>query len=159
MKARSISAVLEWLILVLSLFGVFLASQILISGYTGRELPCSEGCALIAAHPSSRWFGLSVAIYGFGFYSLIYSIVLLRLNRLLPWTMFVRVTYVLSGAGAVASGWLTYLSVQVIGATCDWCIASAATVFMLLLAHALLTLESGPPTTIRRPLLWVPSIV
>lgn len=89
----------------------------------------SGGCETVQSSPYSRLLGIPVAALGLGGYAALLVSAALR-----------GVVGILSGLflallGALYSGYLTWLEVFVIGALCQWCLASAA----LMVAAMILT--------------------
>ena len=127
-------------ILVLSFAGLFVAGSLSVSKLFGLGLPCgaAHGCDIVNNHPSSSWFGIPVAYFGFLGYALIAALAAARAGmapeRARPLAL---AGYLVSAFGALTSVALQIYSLTVIVATCRWCLASAAIMIALLVAHAL----------------------
>lgn len=122
--------------------GLFAAGVLSLGELLDLPVPCasSRGCAAVAAHPASRWFGVPLALMGVAVY--------LTLLSLLAWAggnVRGRLALTLvSGAGAFTSLALVAYSHQVIQAICLWCLVSAVAM-LLLFAASLLLLKRSPP--------------
>ncbi len=127
-------------ILVLAFAGLFVAGSLSITKLLHLELPCGEGhgCDIVNSHPSSMWFGIPVAYFGFVGYLIIASLAVLRsgmaAEKARPLAL---VGYLFSAFGALTSVLLQIYSLTVIQATCRWCLGSAAIMILLLVFHAL----------------------
>lgn len=127
-------------ILVLAFAGLFVAGSLSVTKLLGLELPCgpSHGCDAVNNHSSSRWFGIPVAYIGFFGYLSMAVLALLRAplsaERARPLALY---GYLISAFGALTSVALQIYSLTAIGATCLWCLASAALMVLLLIFHAL----------------------
>lgn len=119
--------------------GIFVAGALSASYIMRIELPCgpARGCAQVAMHPSSYWFGLPVAFYGLGAYLTILFLLAYRAFKGLPQTRRIgQIGFGLTLVGSAISVWLTIVSWTVINALCQWCIASAVIMIALFLVHA-----------------------
>lgn len=127
-------------IIILAFAGLFVAGALSVGKLFKYELPCgpSHGCDIVNSHPSSRWFGIPVAYFGFGGYLLILGLALARSGMTAVKARPVALAgYVVSGFGALASVILQIYSFTEIKATCLWCLTSAALMLLLLFFHAL----------------------
>ena len=128
------------IVLLLSFGGLFVAGALSASKLLDLGLPCgaAHGCDVVNNHPSSKWFGVPVAYIGFFGYALLAGLAMLRSGmgaaRAKPLAL---VAYLVSGFGALTSVGLQIYSISVIGATCRWCLVSAAIMVALLVFHAL----------------------
>ncbi|RYG24327.1 hypothetical protein EON82_11095 [bacterium] len=146
-------------ILVLAAAGLFVAGSLSVTKLLHLELPCggSHGCDAVNNHPSSRLFGIPIAYIGFFGYLLMSGLALLRApmaaERARPIALY---GYLISAFGALTSVALQIYSISVIGATCLWCLASAAIMVLLLIVHALeygdRVAEDVPPSKVEFPL-------
>lgn len=89
----------------------------------------SGGCETVQSSPYSRLLGIPVAALGLGGYAA------LLLSAALRGVVGILSGLFLALLGALYSGYLTWLEVFVIGALCQWCLASAA----LMVAAMILT--------------------
>lgn len=119
------------IIAALALAGVGLATYLAMYklGMIG-ELACSVGqCETVNLSKWATFAGLPVAVWGVGFYILLFAVALFGTTE-----RFVDATWVshallgLTAWGVVFSGWLTYLELYVIHAICMFCVASAVLV-------------------------------
>lgn len=116
------------IIAALALGGVGLATYLAMYklGYIGT-LACKVGsCETVNL---SRWatlLGIPVAIWGLGFYIVLFGIALLgTTERFASATWVSHALLVLTGWGVAFSAWLTYLELYVIHAICMFCVISA----------------------------------
>lgn len=116
------------IIAALALAGVGLATYLAMYklGLIGA-LACGAGsCEVVQL---SRWgtlLGLPVAVWGVGFYLLLFLVAFLGTTERFveePWVS--HALLVLTGWGVVFSAWLTYLELYVINAICRFCVVSA----------------------------------
>lgn len=124
--------VLVWVLLLLAFTGIADAWYLTASALSDTALSCDlgavlDGCNIVAKSPYSHFLGIPLALYGVGFYAVVFvlsALLLVRYDRLL-----VRVLYILGLAGALAS--LVFLAIQfvLIKALCVYCIASAVITF------------------------------
>jgi uncharacterized membrane protein len=116
------------IIAALALGGVGLATYLAMYklGYIGT-LACTVGsCETVNL---SRWatlFGIPVAVWGLGFYVVLFGVALLgTTDRFAGATWVSHALLLLTGWGVVFSAWLTYLELFVIHAICMFCVISA----------------------------------
>jgi uncharacterized membrane protein len=80
----------------------------------------------------SRWavfLGIPVAVWGVGFYVVLFLVALLgTTDRYVNATWVSYTLLALTGWGVLFSGWLTYLELRVIHAVCMFCVISAVLV-------------------------------
>lgn len=139
-----------WLAL-LSLAGIFIAAYLTLYhfGYIGT-LACtgSGGCATVQLSKWSRLFGLPVATWGLGYYATVFVLAMVSMQeRYSASSSLSLLMLLLTGWGAVFSGWLTYLEAGPIGAWCQWCVGSAivaALLFLVSIADWRLTRRAVP---------------
>lgn len=119
---------------VLALMGVGVATYLSLYklGVIGA-LTCSIGsCETVN---TSRWaifLGLPVAVWGLGFYVLLFALTLLSVQP--RWSESVAMSkaiLALTAWGVLFSGWLTVLELFVIHAICQWCVISAIIVTVM----------------------------
>ena len=126
-------------VFVLGSLGVFIALVIGIAHASGASPPCGaaqSGCDVIGSPEHSRWLGIPIAFYGLAAYLSIAAIAWRRESdlsesRLGGWL------FVLLGAGMLVSWSLIAYGVNTLHTTCRWCLASAVTMTLALMAHAL----------------------
>lgn len=136
---------LNRIILVLAFVGLFIAGTLSIEAATGAIVPCGPsggGCEIVARHPSSKIFGISVAYIGVLGYLLIGGLAAARAAKGVHQSRsLVTAGYVVAALGTAASIYLQIQSIFVIQATCIWCLSSAALMIVLLMTHAILAQE------------------
>jgi uncharacterized membrane protein len=113
----------------IALAGIGVATYITIADSGGGHPLCvagGSGCQTVANSSYSHLFGVNVAVFG------IVGYVLLLGAALTPWDLgrFAGLLLALGGFGF--SAYLTYLELFTIDAICQWCIASAALMTLLL---------------------------
>lgn len=128
-------------LLVLALAGLADSWYLYESAVTDTALSCDiggglDGCNAVAQSPYSNLFGYPLALYGVGYYAVVFVLVALIAVR--PTYSLRRVLYLLSSIGVVAS--LIFVGIQafLIQAFCVYCVISAAIAFLIwVLARAL----------------------
>ncbi len=111
-------------------------------------MPCgvAKGCDTVALHPSA-WIsgdpikgGITVAYVGFAGYLFLTALAVFRAMRNQESSKALNVVgFLVSGVGALYSGYLTYTALTIIKATCLWCIASAIVMVITAVVAAALT--------------------
>lgn len=139
---RTVKAVvLNRVLLVLGFLGIYDAGLLSLEKILHIDLPCGNGggCAVVANHPSSWWFGIPVAFFGlFGYLALTALAVIRATQDVEEWKPTVTLGYVFAGVGAVISLLLQYQSIFQIHAICLYCMGSAINMILTLIAYALL---------------------
>jgi uncharacterized membrane protein len=109
--------------LVLSVLGIGVAGYLTFIHFLGLDAVClggGSGCERVQSSDQSRLLGIPVAVLGLGAYLVLTAT---SLSRGEPARAIAAFTAIV---GFGFSAWLTYQSIEVIGATCQWCLASAA---------------------------------
>ncbi len=121
----------------LAVIGVGITAYLLSVRVAGATLSCtSGGCETVQSSPYSELFGVPVAALGLGAYLVLLAAALARGE-------LARVSGAVVVLAACAFGvYLLVVQVVVIGALCDWCLASDA-VTTVLAALALLRLRAS----------------
>jgi len=117
----------------LALAGIGVATYIAIAEAGGSAPVClagGEGCATVAASDYSELAGINVAVMGIVGYVAIGAAALVRGDA----GRFAGFLLALAGFGF--SAYLTYLELFVIDAICQWCVASAVLMTLLLAVNA-----------------------
>lgn len=139
---------LNRVILAFCWLGFFVAGVLSISSLTGLTVPCgtSMGCEIVAAHPTSKLWGVvPVSYLGLFGYAALAVLALLRAQASgTKWNKLSMIGLVLSGIGAGYSIYLTYVSFAIIGARCMWCLSSAGTMILLFLLHGWMHQSATP---------------
>jgi uncharacterized membrane protein len=112
-----------------ALAGLFVATYLALYklGVVGT-LSCSVGsCETVQLSRWSTLFGLPVAVWGVGYYALVFALTLVGVvhYRLAESRGLALALVLLTGWGLIFSLWLTYLELFVINAICQWCVVSA----------------------------------
>jgi uncharacterized membrane protein len=124
----------------LSAIGIGIAIYIALAESGGGAPVClagGHGCQTVADSSYSHLLGINVAVIGIAGY------VALLAAALWPgdWGRLGGLTLALIGFGF--SLYLTYLELFVIDAVCQWCVASAAVMTLLLIVNLIRTLRFG----------------
>jgi len=122
---------------VLALVGLLISAYLTLYklGYLGAIQCGAGGCEVVQASQYSVLFGLPVAMWGMGAYLVLLAVALLGLQPRFADARWVSmVLFGFSAFGVAFSAYLTYLSGTVIGAFCQWCLVSAATITLIFLA-------------------------
>jgi uncharacterized membrane protein len=110
-------------LLALAAVGLLISAYLTWTHFAGLTPVCTgsgEGCQTVQSSRYASLLGIPVALLGLVAYGgLVFSVVL--------WTeMGIYLGFLISLVGTLFSIYLTYLEVFVIGALCQWCLASAA---------------------------------
>ena len=126
--------------------GLFAAAILSVGHILDLPVPCggSRGCNAVAAHPSSKLFGVPIAYIGVTAYV---AILFLLTNVATRWARIALLA--ITASGTLASGYLLYHSQTVIGASCPWCIASGAAMAVLLVLASIKARIGGSLTAPR----------
>lgn len=104
----------------LALAGIADAAYLTLQHYQGKIPPCTvEGCEQVLSSEYATVIGIPVALFGLGYY-----LALLVLSRL-GTKQALGLQLLLVSLGLLASAYLIYLQLEVIGAICIYCMASA----------------------------------
>lgn len=117
----------------LASFGVGVATYIAIADSGGGSPVCvagGHGCQTVAESSYSHLAGVNIAIFGIAGY------VVLLVCALLRGDAFRMTAFVVSLIGFGYSLYLTYLELFTIDAVCQWCVASAVLMTLLLVTNA-----------------------
>src|SRR6516225_338698 len=121
--------------LALTLIGIAVAVYVARGNYTGQPLWCPiiDGCNVVVNSPYSRVFGVPMSYFGFIYY--LYMFALAARLAFDPFSNSLRFRAVLyAGVGAASSMYFMYLQLGFIRAVCIYCLISAVTTFLLLIA-------------------------
>ena len=122
-QAKSPYAAPRVALLVLAVLGALISAYLTWTHFAGLTPVCSgsgEGCETVQSSRYASILGMPVALLGLIAYGgLIFSAVLWREAGL-------YLGFLISLVGTLFSAYLTYLEIFVIGALCQWCLASAA---------------------------------
>jgi len=124
-KNNNTVAKLPALAAVVALIGIADAVYLTVKHYTGEKVPCSivEGCEQVLTSSYAEIAGVPLAAFGALAYFTAFSLcVLAAFGNRSTWKIFgVQATLM-----AIFTVWLVYLQAAVIGAFCQFCLASAA---------------------------------
>lgn len=121
----------------LALLGLGIAAYLsYVALFRHTEVFCTGlgDCRKVQTSVYARILGVPVAVLGLGMYAALVALIgsRLRLRERSP-RVFVVWTFALALAGALYSGYLTYLELFHIDAICEWCVTSATVVTVILL--------------------------
>lgn len=116
----------------------------------GLAIPCAGAadCDIIANHPSSNWLGIPVPIYGLVMYTALLALSTGRLAMPLRRPLFSKLGFGLSVLGMLISVFLTIYALQVIRASCRWCVFSAIVVTLLAICFSFLIFMGEEPAPV-----------
>ena len=138
--------------LVLALVGLTIAFYDAYAIYNGQALWCPppiNGCNEVASSPYARIFDLPVGYFGVVYYLYMFGLATLLVFD--PFSRGLRIgAFVYAALGACFSVYFMYLQISFIHAFCIYCLVSAVTTLLLLLA-ALLHLRVKSVVSKRRP--------
>lgn len=123
------------LLLVLSFIGIADSWYLYQSAVTDTALSCDigaglNGCNIVAQSPYSQLFGVPLALYGVGFFALVF--VFGALLYALPNPLLRKGLLAVSAIGAAASAVFLFIQFALIKALCIYCLLSAILSFTLL---------------------------
>lgn len=117
------------LLLVLAFLGLADAWYLADAALTGTALSCSidglqalSGCNQVAQSAYSQFFGLPLALYGVGFYAILFAIAAILFAS--PLRVLYRAAIALGIIGFLLSLYFVFLQVFVIKALCVYCLGS-----------------------------------
>jgi uncharacterized membrane protein len=121
--------------LALTLVGIGVAVYVARGNYTGQTLWCPiiDGCNAVVNSPYSRVFSVPMSYFGFIYY--LYMFALAARLAFEPFSASLRFRAVLyAGVGVASSIYFMYLQLGFIREVCSYCVISAVTSLLLLLA-------------------------
>ena len=124
-------------LLALAVVGVLISAYLTWTHFAGLTPVCTgsgEGCQTVQSSRYASLLGIPVALLGLVAYGgLVFSVAL--------WTeVGIYLGFLISLVGTLFSIYLTYLEVFVIGALCQWCLASAVIMVAALICATLAVL-------------------
>ena len=124
-------------LLVLAVLGFLISAYLTWTHFAGLVPVCTgngHGCETVQSSRYSQVLGIPVALLGLIAYGgLVFSVVLWK-------EIGIYLGFLISLVGTLFSSYLTYLEIFVIGALCQWCLASAAIMVATLVCTALAVL-------------------
>lgn len=132
--------VLHRILTVLAWAGVFVAGFLTVTHYMDIPIPCSlEGaCDAVTRHPAGTWLGQPVSLFGLLAYLTLAGIAAARTFSGFESTGKLNgVAFAISALGFLLSGYFMFTAFLVIGARCDWCVASAAIMTLSFVGYAI----------------------
>jgi uncharacterized membrane protein len=122
-----------WMALI-SLAGVFIAAYLTLYkfGFIGTLACGASSCEQVQTSRYGDFLGLPVATWGAGFYATMLLLAIAGMQeRYIDSRGLSLAMLLLTGWGALFTGWLNYLEAFVINAWCMWCLISAGLVLLL----------------------------
>lgn len=146
--------ILITLLLVLAFLGLADSWYLFQSAITDTALTCNigaafDGCNIVAQSPYSHIFGIPLALFGVGFYALLF--VLIALIAVFPVRLLYRVVFLLTLAGVLASVVFVFVQLVLIKALCVYCIASAGITLLSFIGAHRLFKRFAPPFLVSIP--------
>jgi len=142
----------------LSWIGVFIAGTLTYAHFAHMVPPCSSdemGCAVVQTSKQSMFMDkIPVALLGLVAYLLLLAMAVIRSNAKDQWKTMAMRGLIISGFGTGYSAYLTYISFAEIGAKCQWCLASLATMTLVFVAHGVLV-QAGEPSEVQPKTDWL----
>ena len=136
-QAKRLYAASRVVLLALAVLGALISAYLTWTHFAGLTPVCTgsgEGCETVQSSRYASILGVPVALLGLIAYGgLIFSTVLWRETG-------IYLGFLISLVGTLFSGYLTYLEIFVIGALCQWCLASAAIMVAALICATLAAL-------------------
>jgi uncharacterized membrane protein len=136
-QAKRLHAKPRVVLLALAVLGGLISAYLTWTHFAGLTPICTgsgEGCQTVQSSRYASILGIPVALLGLIAYgSLIFSTALWRETG-------IYLGFLISLVGTLFSAYLTYLEIFVIGALCQWCLASAAIMVAALVCATLAAL-------------------
>jgi uncharacterized membrane protein len=120
------SRLAAWLTPFLAVAGIGVSTYLVWVHYDIDALVCGVGdCHEVQASRYSEVFGIPVAILGLGMYVAVLALALVRFRVPERAMEITTALFVMTLAGTLYSGYLTWLEIYEIEAICQWCVISA----------------------------------
>mgnify|MGYP001614475863 CR=1 FL=1 len=122
---------ITWLIIILSILGIFDTSYLTAKHYLSQTVYCPVGknCETVLNSVYSTFFGIPLALFGALFYFLILILTLLYLQN--RHKIILQTIFSLTLPALIVSITLTYLQLFVLRAICVYCVFSAFNILLL----------------------------
>lgn len=146
-------------VFILPCLGLFVAGTLSLGRWLAIPTPCgvSDGCAKVAQSTFSHLFGIPVSFIGAAYYLFAAAFGYLILVR--PQSRsYLKMGYGISGAAALISVGLIFVSISQIGALCTWCLGSAFSATLSFLAYGALIDRPTQPIRGTLPLLLAAAV-
>jgi uncharacterized membrane protein len=136
-QTRRLYAAPRVVLLALAVLGVLISAYLTWTHFAGLTPVCTgsgEGCQTVQSSRYASVLGIPVALLGLIAYGgLLFSTALWKETG-------IYLGFLISLVGTLFSAYLTYLEIFVIGALCQWCLASAAIMVAALICATLAAL-------------------
>lgn len=127
-----------WLLITLSILGIFDASYLTAKHYLAKSVYCPVGqtCETVLTSSYATLYGMPIALFGAIFYlaELIFALLYFETDK----KIFLKMFFVLSLSALLTSAYLVYLQLFVINAICFYCMVSAVNILLLFLSSSFL---------------------
>lgn len=146
---------LIWLVIVLSILGIFDTAYLTAERYLSSPVYCPIGgeCDKVLTSPYATIYGVPLALFGLIFYFFILVLALgyqtcplkffeKKFRRASNRAIILKIFFVLTLLAFIFSGWLVYLQLFVIKAICVYCVISAINVAALFIISIYLLQKS-----------------
>ena len=119
--------------------GVAVSAYLTASHFDEGLLVCGlSDCTTVQASDYATILGVPVALLGLGMYVAVLGLVVARWVRPGLTLATTAATFGLTLAGAIFTGYLTYVELFVLEAICQWCVVSAVLTVLLLMTEGIL---------------------
>jgi len=126
-----------WLIVILSILGIFDTAYLTAERYLNSPVYCLVGgnCDKVLSSPYAVIYGIPLALFGLLFYfSVLIFAMIFQFSETASRRRFIlRLLFALTCLALIFSGWLVYLQLFVIKAICVYCVLSAINITALFL--------------------------
>lgn len=131
--------------MVLAFLGIFVAGVLSYSHLTQTVVPCStqSGCETVTSSVFSQLGGIPIAYLGLAGYIFLAALAGFRFTTTGDkWRTTSIIGLLFSIVGAAYSVFLQIISLNALGAKCDWCMASAGIMVLMVVAHGIVGSKS-----------------
>ena len=122
---------LIWLVIILSILGIFDTAYLTAERYLNSPVYCPVGgnCDKVLSSSYAVIYGIPLAFFGLVFY--LFVLILAMAYQLSGRGYLLKIFFVSALSALIFSGWLVYLQLFVINAICVYCVLSAINVTVL----------------------------
>ena len=131
--------------MVLAFIGIFVAGVLSYSHLTHTVVPCSTqtGCETVTSSVFSQIGGIPIAYLGLAGYIFLAALAGYRFSTTGDkWRSTAVIGLLFSIVGAAYSVFLQIVSLNALGAKCDWCMTSAGIMVLMVVAHGIVGAKS-----------------
>lgn len=122
--------IINRLIIFFSTLGLVISGLLWFAHAAGYALPCTGGgCDVVSRSEYARFLGFPTAMWGFGYFALLLTFALSRVQQPEQWLIYGKLLVGLSTLGTLAFAYLTYVQLFVLelyakGSPCWWCLGA-----------------------------------